>query len=90
VNRAVVLTALSLEYRACRNHLAQLREETFEGTVYETGQFRADGAEWQVSLVEVGAGNARAAAETERAIRRFSPDALLFVGVAGGLKDVAL
>jgi adenosylhomocysteine nucleosidase len=40
-----------------------------------------------VALGLVGAGNAKAAAVAERAVAEFSPAALLFVGVAGGLRD---
>ena len=39
-------------------------------------------------LLEVGAGNAGAAIEAERALNYFKPDILLFVGIAGGIKDV--
>src|SRR5687767_4017073 len=85
--RAVILTALLVEYRAVRAHLTDLREETHEGgTVYERGRFEAPGRAWEVGLVEVGAGNPTAAAAAERAVRHFRPDVLLFVGVAGGLK----
>lgn len=89
--KAVILTALEVEYRAVRAHLTELREETHRhGTVYERGQFEANGRTWDVALVQVGMGNPRAAFEAERAIAQFVPDAALFVGVAGGLKDVRL
>jgi hypothetical protein len=47
--RAVILTALPVEYLAVRAHLSELRE-----TVYERGQFLAEGQSWDVGIVEVG------------------------------------
>jgi nucleoside phosphorylase len=81
---AVILTALRVEYLAVRRFLTDLHEEVHpQGTVYEQGFF----GDWQVGIAEVGAGNHSAAVESERAIGHFEPDVLLFVGVAGGLKD---
>jgi len=67
--RAVILTALRVEYLAVRAHLADLREEVHpQGTIYERGQFARNGAVWDVGIVEIGAGNLGAALEAERAI----------------------
>lgn len=84
VRRAVVLTALGLEYKAVRVHLRDVREETHPaGTVYERGFFGAEDETWEVLIVETGAGTAAAAVEAERALTWFEPQVILFVGVAG-------
>jgi nucleoside phosphorylase len=80
---AVILTALPVEYLAIRQHLTDIKEEVHKGTVYERGSF----GQWSVGVAEIGAGNAGAATQAERAIDYFQPDVILFVGVAGGIKD---
>jgi len=87
---AVVLTALPVEYQSVRRHLTKLQEEVYKGTVYERGIFLADECQWEVGTVQIEAGNSSAAAEAERAISYFQPQVILFVGVAGGLRDVHL
>jgi nucleoside phosphorylase len=87
----VILTALSVEYKAVRRHLTNPQEKIHpNGTIYEHGTFAADGQIWDVGLVEIGAGNSGAALEAERAIKYFKPNVILFVGVAGGIKDVTI
>lgn len=88
---AVILTALPLEYEAVCAHLKDLQEEEHpEGTVYQRGIFIGDNSAWQIGVVEIGAGNIRAAMEAERAINYFQPRVAFFVGVAGGVKDVSI
>ncbi|HEY9650138.1 MAG TPA: hypothetical protein V6C95_05710, partial [Coleofasciculaceae cyanobacterium] len=87
--RAVILTYHPDEYHAVRTHLTHLAEEIHsQGTVYELGQFSANGKTWEVAITEVTAGNSDAAMETERAIAYWQPNVVLSVGVAAGLKDV--
>lgn len=91
LRRAIILTALPVEYLAIRAHLTDLQEDIHpQGTVYERGMFSAAGQFWEVGIVEIGAGNVGAARETERALAHFQPDVAFFVGVAGGIKDVKL
>ncbi|WP_293047642.1 metallophosphoesterase [Moorena sp. SIO1F2] len=91
INRAVILTAIPPEYIAVSAHLSNLKEEIHpQGTIYEIGKFSANGKFWEVGIVEIGQGNTGAAMEAERAIAHFQPDVVMFVGVAGGIKDVKL
>lgn len=84
--RALMMTALPVETEAVLAHLDGRSHVTHEGTVFHTGRFGG----WDVAVVEAGAGNATAAALSVRAMGRFDPRAALFVGVAGGVKDVAI
>ena len=89
--RVLLLTVLPVEYLAVRAHLTDLEEEMhLQGTIYERGQFVTASQTWEVGIALVGAGNAGAAVEAERAIAHFKPDILFFVGIAGGIKDVQI
>ncbi|WP_327674126.1 5'-methylthioadenosine/S-adenosylhomocysteine nucleosidase family protein [Kitasatospora sp. NBC_00458] len=82
---AVVLTALPVEYRAVRGLLGStVKRQHPSGTVFVAGVL--PGTRWEVVLARVGEGNLRAAVLAERAHQWLGPDALFFVGVAGGLK----
>ncbi len=89
--RAVILTALRVEYLAIRAYLTNPQEDMHHrGTIYERGGFLSGGQAWEIGIVEIGPGNRNAASEAERAINHFDPQVALFVGVAGGIKDVGL
>jgi nucleoside phosphorylase/protein-tyrosine-phosphatase len=88
--RAVIVTAIGLEYSAVRSHLTNITESTHHGTIYETGTFATSASTWHVTILETGMGNTNAAVETERAIGQHHPDIVLFVGIAGGLKDAKI
>ncbi|MGO9801190.1 MAG: NB-ARC domain-containing protein [Candidatus Binatus sp.] len=89
-HRAVVLTALQVEYDAVKSLLKDRHDDLHQGAVYERGLFEAKGQTWEVCIHEIGAGNANAALKTERIIAYFKPQVAFFVGVAGGIKDVRL
>jgi adenosylhomocysteine nucleosidase len=80
----VILTSLNLEYEAVRDRLTDLRvHRHVAGTRFEVG--RISQSDCRVALALVGKGNHPAAVLAERAMAEFSPTAVLFVGVAGGL-----
>ncbi|MFF9276839.1 phosphorylase family protein [Streptomyces griseosporeus] len=82
----VILTALPVEYLAVRAHLTDVRRrEHPSGTVFDCGRLADTG--FTAALALIGEGNETAALITEQAHHLFSPRALLFVGVAGGLSD---
>ncbi|MEV6557685.1 5'-methylthioadenosine/S-adenosylhomocysteine nucleosidase [Nocardia sp. NPDC051756] len=81
------LTALDLEGEAVRAHLAGLQTRHHPaGTVFEVGHL-AGRPDYPVALAVIGMGTVNAAAITERAIAEFRPSAVVFVGIAGGLRE---
>jgi len=97
---AVILTALLVERQAVEAHLKPigqsicLTEDTHQiGTIYTQGQFKAHNCTWNVATAQIDMGNSSAAMEVARAIDHFNSRGIrvrviLFVGVAGGIKDV--
>ena len=89
--RAVILTSHPDDYQTICSHLTELTEETHpQGTVYELGQFSANGQTWEVAIAEIDNSNTSAASEAERAISHFKPDVIFLVSGATGIKDVSL
>ncbi|MCO1575155.1 tetratricopeptide repeat protein [Crossiella sp. SN42] len=88
----VICTALPIEYLAVREHLppGELDEHDVGGMLFASGTLATDRGRWRVVLGQSGAGNIQAAVQLERAVQFFQPRLVLFVGVAGGLKDVTL
>ncbi|GGT51170.1 hypothetical protein GCM10010207_59360 [Streptomyces atratus] len=82
----VVLTALQVEYEAVRQHMVDVHEvELPQGTLLDVG--RMPGLNWEVALAETGPTNTRAALVAQSTIEHFDAEAVLFVGVAGALRD---
>jgi nucleoside phosphorylase len=87
VGYVMLVTALPVESAAVRKFVDLRSTEVGTGGVrYETGVFHSAG----FVLLETGAGNADAAIEVERAIEKYKSRYLLFIGVAGGIKDVKI
>lgn len=84
----MILTALPVEFEAVRDFLPNSQVVRHaSGTIYESGVFNVNGRTWNVGIAEIEMGDSSAAFETERAIEFFQPQIILFVGVAGGIKD---
>ncbi|SNX96551.1 Nucleoside phosphorylase [Geodermatophilus sabuli] len=82
----MVLCALPAEFEAVEATLTDLEERELPGgALFEEG--RLPGSQWTVAVGELGEGNVGAGVLAERAMNFFSPDLVLFVGVAGALKD---
>jgi len=87
----LIVTALDLEYMAVRAFLNDLREISHpSGILYEQGLFINRGFQHTILLVEARKGNINAAVETDKAIDYFRPEIAVFVGIAGGIKDVKI
>ncbi|MFC7908099.1 5'-methylthioadenosine/S-adenosylhomocysteine nucleosidase family protein [Streptomyces nigra] len=83
----VILTALQVEYAAVRAVLVdRVRRSHPLGILFEVGRFPGV-PQHEVAIAVVGEGREKAAVGTTTAVELFDPDAVLFVGVAGSLKD---
>jgi len=88
---AVVFTALEVEYVAIREYLdPPVRKLKERGTIYELGGLSGIAGSWQVVLAQTGPGSTTAGVQLDRAVPVFAPMVALYVGVAGGRKDVTL
>ncbi|MFI2431075.1 nucleosidase [Streptomyces sp. NPDC018693] len=82
----VVLTALALEYAAVRTHLTDREERVLPGrNRVEIGRLHR--TPWQVALAELGEGALNTTALTTQILTALDAEAVLFVGVAGSLKE---
>lgn len=81
----VMLSALGLEYDAVRDLLSGVEACYERGTRFEIGQL--PGSNCRIVLGLTSKGNHPAAVLAERAMQRFDPAAVMFVGVAGALRD---
>jgi adenosylhomocysteine nucleosidase len=87
----LLVTALSLEFTAVERLLQDVTERVGPlKSVYRVGYLATPQGQVKAAMVQTGAGNTTAALEAERAIQFFQPQYLFFVGIAGGVKDVAL
>jgi nucleoside phosphorylase len=87
----VICTAIETEYLAVLRHLGKpVSVRRHRGLVFETGNFPGADGNWQIALTQTGQGNVTASIALDRAVMVFEPQIAMFVGVAGGRKDVRL
>ena len=82
----VILTALELEYDAIAEHVEFDRFSRVAGFRFQQGHFSGDSIDWTVHTARIGMGNTRAGIVLTKAAATFSPDLVLFVGIAGSVK----
>ena len=87
---ALIVTALALEREAVRQHLRDVEVQRVGLTTADLGSFEVNGHEVVVAVIETGPGNIDASTATSSALRELSPQIVLMVGVAGGVKDVEI
>ncbi|GAA3636162.1 hypothetical protein GCM10022223_63260 [Kineosporia mesophila] len=85
MNRPILfLTAIDVERRAVLEHLTDRRDVTDRGTRFVQGLTRR--GRRRALLAQTGPGNTGASATAQLAIARFSPDLIIFSGIAGALQ----
>jgi len=82
----MILTAIQIETEAVLRHLVDWDCKRIVDTWFQTDRF----GPWTVAVDKVGLGNANAATIAVRAFMHFRPAIAAFVGIAGGVKAVAL
>lgn len=86
-DRVLILTSLARDYAAVRGHVEDLEERVMpNGTVFEVGSFGA----WEVALLESGIGRSAAASPIAADTELYDPTVIVSVGLASGLREVAL
>lgn len=85
-----ILTPITLEYNAVRKHLKNIKEDRNPKGLYEIGSFATKSGDLSIVLQQTGARNSNIALATERIIELYNPKIIFLVGVAGGVKDVAI
>jgi nucleoside phosphorylase len=89
LRRALIVTTVPAESRAVQAHLVDIEELVSEkGAYYEYGRFSDPDGDWKVVHAITAQGNSDAGLVASKAHQDFGAfDAVMFVGVAGSLKD---
>lgn len=84
----LVLTALPVEMNAVLEHIEDAGPLMVGSILCEVGRFRAsNGLVWRIAAAELGPGTVDTATAVASASASLRPDVVLFVGIAGAVKD---
>lgn len=87
---ALIVVALAIERQAVREHMIDVEVTRTGSSTVDLGTFETIRGPLIVAVLETGPGNIDAAIATGSAIEDLEPSSLLMVGIAGGIKDVAI
>ncbi len=85
-----ILTPIPVEFQAVAEHLSDLQEVFHQDIAYYQAPFAGKKHKYNIVLRETGSNVADIALATQHLIQAYQPDILLLVGIAGGVKDVAI
>lgn len=88
--KVVILTPLSLEQDAVRPHLVSPGFHLNGSSTYLTGGFKGRHESYHLAVFETGSRNSAVALAAEKALSLFQPNIAILLGIAGGVKDVAI
>lgn len=88
--KVVILTPLSLEQDAVRPHLLSPGFHLDGSNAYLTGGFDGRHQFYDIAVFETGPRNSAVALAAEKALSLFHPNIAILLGIAGGVKDVAI
>jgi tetratricopeptide (TPR) repeat protein len=92
--RAVILTALDVEYCSVIRHLTDVKHEANgKNTDYKRGKFKGLHQKWEIVVSPpIGQGNVNAVEATRQAVDMCNPHVAIFIGIAGGFqaKDIKI
>ncbi len=87
MKKILVITALRKEYLAVREHLTDIKQEIINDFIIEKGIIK-NCKNAKIYIYESGVGREKAAISTENLTREIKPDLTIFIGIAGGIKDL--
>lgn len=88
--RVAILTALAAETQAVLAHLADVVPSLEDNVVVYRGWLSGAGTAVSVRVTELGPGNVGTGIEAGKLTATHAADILVFVGIAGALKDLAI